>query len=646
MCVQVIFFLVSKITKLCGEAMNRIEYSDGKNSHTSCTDTDAHLMKPKAANIDVTSNSVVTTSRYIPILSLQCDHLIRVLRSRAIHSHSSPSSLSSSSSSSSSSSVTSWLSWLLSSIPFQTSENFLRSLSTEELLDLMHGESHADLRRTHKLNRIELLDYPYLASTVLVSHFIRSSPSSTGLFRKSLDSGDQHVHIDDRKDDKKRLFSSYWSKDIGTSNKKETERSANKDMVDMCVSDLRMLFMMADLKARDIEAIGARLGTGIGTGIGTPQKTKDPLLYVFDAKCLRTSYILSGMNDIDSYPKSRSLLSPRYHAGNSFQNINHEDLTFHTDTVGKDVQTLREERSGYDDETSGIIQGPSYLQLQLIGAMGWGLLPCFCAQPISACKTKTSTERTNDDGIDDTGKKREDEIIDLIDFDNEDKNSKLKGDRADSVVDIGKGAAAIKDILQKILDGADTNQEKDIGDLLSRNSRNVIDKTYQEEQKKMPAKAMSIHFCVTLLASCLTSTSTVGAKAGRCSSTSTSTSTTTTSSLRPLVRKLAAGVGPIALSFLIKILGRCIKEELEVPCQESESQRVESSITSPGAVQDSCIKDDRHRKSREHEREKESGADLGVYLACLQGTCGTVGTSLAPYTSTTHSRYDTRCYGE
>ena len=576
-----------------------------------------HIYMSNIRNKRIDFDLNMTTGQHVPVFYLQCVQLICFLNSASMkekimdknenrcgtpHNNISSSSSTSLFPSFPSPSVLSWLSLLLSSIPLEMSEDFLRTLVTRHLLDMIDGGHHSHFLKAHKLKRMELAYFPFLASTVMVSQLVRSSSSSNNFSSRSIERENQSANSDNAKFKKKRLFSNFW---IAANRASDTLRAKDrtpKDVIDICLEDLQVLFLATDLGTSDDEkarkrtgtGTGAGAGTGTGTGAGTgtvtgtgtgtgtgtrtPQRAADPLLHVFDNKWLET--LLVGRDgDINN------LIS---------------------DSMDTDSLYLRGDRVEDQTERKGL--NLFYLQLKLIGIMGWGLLPCFCASSVRRCDRSTHIHRAHEGNINPSNKKG-----DGSEAYNNLYNSSASVASENPFFDVGMGAAAIKDILQSILDCTDAISEEEGLNLGLCSSSNGGDKVLVENQKKLPVKSIPIHFCVTLLASCLTTTSSVGVRISRCSTTSTLDNDFGILSIKPIMIKLAAGVGPIALSFLLKILERHIKEELEVPglCVESLRQDplLSTSIPCPSLV--SSMGADQSWK--------EPGFDLRIYLACLHG---------------------------
>ena len=68
-----------------------------------------------------------------------------------------------------------WLSWLLFSLPLHLSTEYLESVSTQDLLDIVCGIENKSIDRVPYIDHRGLLDYPLLASTVVLSLFNSSN---------------------------------------------------------------------------------------------------------------------------------------------------------------------------------------------------------------------------------------------------------------------------------------------------------------------------------------------------------------------------------------------------------------------------------------------------------------------------------------
>ena len=605
--------MVSNILKLSSTAVNCKEHTYMSNMSNSLKDSDLNK----------------TAGRHVPVFFRQCAQMVHFLASASTnkrkieltfnceedenkcgpcHGYISSSSHTSLLPSFSSPSVLCWLPWLVSSIPLQTSELFLRTLDTKHLLDMIQGYGHSPLLKSHKLKRIELICFPLLASTVMVSQLIRSSPSSIISSSQSTDRESHNTNTDRAHHNKKRLFSNFWTADNSASDSARAKGRTTKDVIDLCLNDLQALFLITDVGTGDDEKSGT--GTGTGAGTGAPQKSSDPLLHVFDTKLLKT---LTFGGDTISSPSSRSIPTSRCPVVTTRNSKSTDTNNLIPGSIETDSPFLRGDK--VEDKTERRKgQNYSYLQLKLIGIMGWGLLPCYCASSISTCDRNTHISSANDSSINSSNEKR-DRSATLNNF----HNSSMSIGSGNPFFDVGKGAAAVKDIIQKILDYTDALVEEEGLDLGPCSSKNEGDKVLGENQEHLPVKSIPIHFCVSLLASCLTTTSTVGVKTSRCSTTSTSTSTSTLDkesgilSIKPIMAKLAAGVGPIVLSFLLKIIECHIKEELEVRglSLESRTQDPLLSASIPCPLLASSMGVDQSWKEPE--------VDLGIYLACLHG---------------------------
>ena len=506
-----------------------------------------------------------------------------------------------------------WLSWLLFSLPLHLSTEYLESVSTQDLLDIVCGIENKSIDRVPYIDHRGLLDYPLLASTVVLSLFNSSNK------QKILSSiVSEKIHSGVSGNSQKNFFSNFWpiienSLPQRKNEKNNFEDSGNSDILHAIVSDFNSIF----------KSINGLKGTGNGTP-SCENKSKFHLK-VFDIEWLHAKIIARTNNSERTTNSVRTASGYHRYAPHDSINIEERIATNMTCEIQSDrmFRTYVDKRSVQNSTLRKMeVDSVFHFQLKYIGLLGWGILSCMCAYEQNLSE-KNIKYPPNING----------------------KNSQVpanqrnqNGQDADSATcDIGEMAANIQDIINEIMRKDDEYQHNYHSNLGSKNPINDDDQN-RNRQGIFRQKALSINFCSSLVASCLTSTSNIcGSKNRRLNSEKSKLSEKSVSgsniSGRLIVRNLAAGVGPIALSSLIKIVGGCVRKEWEIQdpkvqdpkkCdQESMVQdlvgQVTVTVVDDAPAPSSCPLGGTSKMEEDVTLDNNVELDLGSYLEYIKG---------------------------